>query len=166
MLDTIVLEIRDRGTLIPCMATRIRTKPEFHAQKTVPTRAQASAAALISSSPTVGTCEAYLLKRSGYTDKSILVTILDGEDKRGNKLRTYGSHDIYAAIENEYGRTIPEALKYIFDDNHFQLLLLDQKQQVPTDDAYNLSNSTSIGVIDVEYILGESPQKKKSGLYK
>lgn len=160
MLDTIVLEVRDRGTLIPVMATRIRTNPLFHSNKHQPAGLQAT------KSPTLGTCEAFLLKRAGWSDDTIMVTVLEGHDKNGKELRTYSNQSTHDIQINEQGRTLPVALEYIMDPNHFQQLFLDQRQQVPTDDAYNLSNSTSIGVVDVEFILGETQTKKKSDMYR
>lgn len=178
MLNTLVLEIRDRGTLIPCIATQLRTKPLLHEPTPISAaeRLNLSAAGLemrildniresYNTSPELGTQEAYLLKRAGYEDGTIFVTILDGSDKHGNVVRTYRSTHIHDIAVNEQGRTIPVALRWIMDPTVFRGLLTDQKQQVPTSDHYNILNRMDVGVVDVEYILQETNVHKDSSLF-
>ena len=70
MLNTLVLEIRDRGTLIPCIATQVRTKVKLHKSAIeLETHTNAGGEA-----EELGTQEAYLLKRAGSEDKAIFVT--------------------------------------------------------------------------------------------
>ena len=181
MLNSIVLEIRDRSTLIPCIATQLRTKvllkpaerlnlsaaalESFKTAAETAAEAEAEAEADADADADLGTQEAYLLKRTGYEDETIFVTILDGSDKHGNVIRTYRSTHIHDIARNENGRTVPVACRWIMDPVVFRSLLLDQKQQVPTSDHYNILNRLDIGVIDVEYILQETETHKDSALF-
>jgi len=161
MLNTLVLEIRDRGTLIPCIATQVRTKVKLHKSAIeLETHTNAGGEA-----EELGTQEAYLLKRAGYEDKAIFVTILDGSDKHGNVVRTYRSTHIHEVVENENSSTVPVACRWIMNPIVFRELLIDQKQQVPTSEHYNLLNRMDVGVVDVEYILQETETSKDSALF-
>lgn len=106
-IETKTFEIRDKGTFIPAIASRIAP---FELAKSDPDR--------------------YLMRRSGYGEPLVILTALEAHGSAA-----------HCDPQDWNGRTWPVAHKHIAD-NWFEL--------------------GSGAVIDVEFILGEKPEPKKS----